>query len=140
MNYLLDTNVLCEPTRPKPDPGVLEWLTRADEDRLFISAVTLAEVQRGVSRLPQGARRERIQRWLEGDVVDRFGERILPVDGAVGVQWGQIMAKAEAQGRPMNSLDGFIAATAMVRDLSLVTRNDADFKDSVPRIVNPWSD
>jgi predicted nucleic acid-binding protein len=138
MNHLLDTNVLCEPTRLKPDRKVLEWLAAADEDRLYLSAVTLAEVQRGVARLPRGARRERIQHWLAHDVVERFGDRILPVDLAVGVQWGQLMAAAESLGRTMNSLDGFIAATAVVRDLILVTRNVPDFEDAVPRLVNPW--
>src|SRR5580704_10529444 len=67
VNYLLDANVICEPAKLKPDAGVLAWLAEGDEDRLHLSAVTLAEIQRGVSRLPPGARRGRIQRWLEGD-------------------------------------------------------------------------
>jgi len=138
VNYLLDTNVLCEPTRPAPDPGVLAWLAEVDEDRLHLSAVTLAEVQRGISRLPRGMRSERIGRWLARDVLDRFGDRILPVNQAVAVQWGQTMAEAESKGQTMNALDGFIAATAVVNDLTLVTRNDADFREAVARIVNPW--
>lgn len=139
MNYLLDTNVICEPSRQKPDPGVLAWLAEADEDCLHLSAVTLAEVQRGVSRLPQGARRERIQHWLERDVLERFGSRILPVDNPVAAKWGEIMAETESAGRPMNTLDGFIAATAVVGNFILVTRNVADFRNSVPELVNPWS-
>jgi predicted nucleic acid-binding protein len=139
VNYLLDTNVLCEPTKLKPNRRVLEWLALADEDRLFLSAVTLAEVQRGVSRLPSGGRRERIRRWLERDVVERFGVRILAVDNVVGLRWGEIMAEAESKGRTMSSLDGFIAATAVARDLTLATRNIADFKDAVPQLVNPWA-
>jgi predicted nucleic acid-binding protein len=140
VNYLLDTNVLCEPTRPKPDQAVLAWLARADEDRLHLSAVTLAEVQRGVSRLPVGVRRERIQHWLEDDILERFGDRIFPVDSSIAAQWGHLMADAESKGRPMNSLDGFIAATALVREMTLVTRNVADFGSSVPQILNPWLD
>ena len=138
MNYLLDTNVLCEPTKPKPNGRVMEWLAVTDEDRLYLSAVTLAEVQRGVSRMPSGVRRERIRHWLEHDVFERFGDRILSVDSAVGLQWGKIMAEAEVKGKAMSSLDGFIAATAVVRDLTLATRNVADFKDAVPQVVNPW--
>jgi predicted nucleic acid-binding protein len=138
VNFLLDTNVLCEPARLKPDPGVLGWLAEADEDRLHISAVTLAEVQRGVSRLPSGTRRDRIQRWLEGDVLERFGDRILPLDNAVAIKWGQIMAREESAGRTMNSIDGFIAATAVVGAFTLVTRNVSDFRNSVPKIENPW--
>lgn len=139
MNYLLDINVLCEPTRLKPDPSVLDWLARADEDRLHLSAVTLAEVHRGVSRLPEGSRRDRIQRWVESDVLDRFGARILPVDYSVAALWGRIMADAESAGRTMNSIDAFIAATAVIGDFTLVTRNVGDFRFSVPKVLNPWT-
>jgi toxin FitB len=139
VNYLLDTNVICEPARQKPDPGVLAWLAEADEDRIHLSAVTLAEVQRGVSRLPRGARREQIQRWLDNDVLERFGDRILPVDCSVAAKWGEIMAETESAGLTMSTLDGFIAATAVVGNFTLVTRNVADFKSSVPEIVNPWA-
>ena len=138
MNYLLDTNVICEPTRQKPDPRVLAWLDATDEDRLHLSVVTLAEVQRGVSRLPSGSRRDRIQRWLNNDVVERFGDRILPVDHVIAAKWGETMADAESTGRTMSTLDGFIAATAIVGDFALVTRNVADFGDSVREIINPW--
>jgi predicted nucleic acid-binding protein len=138
VNYLLDTNIICEPTRPRPDRAVLVWLAETDEDCLYVSAATLAEIQRGVSRLPRGNRRAGIQQWLDCDVLERFGDRILPVDHAVALRWGQIMAEAESSGRSMNPLDGFIAATAMARGLTLVTRNVGDFRDSVPQIVNPW--
>ena len=138
MNYLLDTNVVCEPARQTPDPGVIAWLAEADEDRLHLSAVTLAEVQRGVSRLPPGRLRERIQHWLSRDVLDRFGDRILPVDNSVAAKWGELMAAAESAGRAMSTLDGFIAATAVMGSFTLVTRNVADFATAVPQIVNPW--
>ena len=138
MNYLLDTNVLCEPAKPKPNERVLEWLAVADEDRIFLSTITLAEIQRGVSRLPQGARRERTRSWLEHEVMERFENRIFPVDNAVGLVWGRLMADAESSGRTMNSMDGFIAATAMARDLTLVTRNIPDFRGLVPHLLNPW--
>lgn len=103
-----------------------------------MSSVTLAEIQRGVSRLPPGARRQGIGRWIKEEVRERFGDRILPVDHAVAIEWGRLMAEAEARGRPMNSIDGFIAATALARDLTLITRNVADFGRSVPRLLNPW--
>ena len=139
MNYLLDTNVLCEPARQNPDSQVIAWLAEADEDRLHLSTVTLAEVQRGVSRLPQGRRREQIQQWLTRDVLDRFGDRILPVDNSVAAKWGELMAAAESAGRTMSTLDGFIAATAVAGGFALVTRNVADFATAVPQIVNPWN-
>jgi predicted nucleic acid-binding protein len=138
VNYLLDTNVICEPARLRPDSNVLAWLDAADEDRLHLSVVTLAEVQRGVARLPRGARRERIQHWLDNDVLERFDGRILPVDHRIAAKWGETMAKAESAGRTMSALDGFIAATAIVEDLALVTRNVTDFGVSVPVIINPW--
>ncbi|HVW22808.1 MAG TPA: type II toxin-antitoxin system VapC family toxin [Opitutaceae bacterium] len=138
MSYLLDTNVICEATRPRPDPAVMEWLAAAEEDCLYLSAVTLAEVQRGVSRLAPGTRRQGIQRWLDEDVRERFGDRILPLDDAVASAWGRLMAEIESKGRPMDSLDGFIAATARAHDLTVVTRNVADFSPSVSRVLNPW--
>jgi predicted nucleic acid-binding protein len=139
MNFLLDTNVVCEPTRARPELRVLSWLESTDEDRLHISAITLGEVQRGVSRLPRGRRRDQIQRWFDEELVERFAERILPVTESVGRRWGQVMADAESAGRSMSSIDGIIAATAIEGRLTLVTRKVRDFRDSVRDILDPWT-
>ncbi len=139
MNFLLDTNVVSEWIRPYPNPGVVAWLAEADEDRVFISVITLAELRQGIERLAAGKRRKRLNDWLEDELLVRFEHRIVPIDAAVADAWGRIVAHRETLGRPISAMDAFIAATAQVRKLTLATRNQADFAASVKDIVNPWS-
>ena len=138
MNFLLDTNVVSEWVRPRPDDGVMTWLAEADEDRVFISVVTLAELRHGIERLPSGARRDRLDAWLTSQVPDRFETRVLPVDAAIANAWGRIMTRGQATGRPVGTMDAFIAATAEQHNLTLVTRNLADFDVLGIQLVNPW--
>jgi predicted nucleic acid-binding protein len=138
MSFLLDTNVVSEPTKPRPDPGLASWLASVDEDQTFLSAVTLAEISFGIERRETGERRAKLERWLNGDVKVRFAGRILPVDEAVAEAWGKVVAARAALGRPIGLMDGFIAATALVSGLTLVTRNTADFENTVPALLNPW--
>ena len=100
MNFLLDTNIVSEWTRPRPDPGVVTWLAEADEDRVFISVVTLAELRHGIERMPDGARRARLDAWLSEQMKPRFEARILPVDEATAEIWGRVMgADSKPAGR-----------------------------------------
>lgn len=138
MTFLLDTNVVSEWVKPRPDPGVVAWLAQADEDRVFISVVTLAELRYGVERMDDGARRRRIDEWLRHDLPLRFEGRVLAIDDAVADAWGRVVAHREALGRPIGPVDAFIAATAQVHELALVTRNTQDFRSSVKALVNPW--
>lgn len=140
MNFLLDTNIVSEWTKPRPDSGVVAWLAEADEDRVFISVVTLAELRHGIERMPVGARRDRLDIWLTEQMVARFEARVLPVDAGTADGWGRIMARGQAKGRPLGTMDGFIAATAEQHDLTLVTRNVSDFDALGIRMINPWSD
>ena len=137
MSYLLDTNVVSEWTKPRPDPGVVAWLDTVDEDRVLLRVVTLAELRREIARLQPGARRTRLDEWLRHDLPLRFESRILPIDAAVGDAWGEIMASRDVLGRPMTAMDAMIAATARVHDLALITRNEADFSPTLEMIVNP---
>jgi toxin FitB len=139
MSYLLDTDIVSEWVKPRPDSGVVNWFETVDEDRVFISVVTLAELRYGVERMPSGARRRRLEEWLRDDLPLRFEGRVLPVDGPVADAWGKVVARSESSGRRMSAIDGFIAATAEVCGLALVTRNTADFQFSLNRVVNPWS-
>jgi toxin FitB len=139
LNYLLDTNLISEWIKPEPNRGVVTWTAEADEDRLFISVVTLAELRHGIDRLTAGRRRDRLDSWLQHDLPDRFGERVLPVTIDVADKWGRIVTKCEALGRPIGVMDAFIAATADVHKLAVVTRNESDFESAVASIVNPWS-
>jgi predicted nucleic acid-binding protein len=131
--------VVSEWTKPRPNPGVVEWLDQVSEDDVFLSVVTFAELRRGIERLPASARRKRLDEWLRSDLPIRFEGRIAPVDGAVADEWGRLVARREADGRPFNAMDALIAATAQVHELTLVTRNISDFKASLKSLLNPWT-
>lgn len=138
MRYLLDTNVVSEWTRPRPNPGVIEWLSQVDEDQVFLSVVTFAELRHGIERLPLGRRRRQLDEWLRGELALRFEGRIILIDGAIADEWGRLVARQEARGRPIAAMDGLIAATTQVHALTLVTRNATDFQVMVKSVLNPW--
>ena len=137
MSFLLDTNVVSEWVKPRPDAGLVAWLAEVDEDRVLLSVVTLAELRYGIARMAAGPRRARLETWLSEELPLRFEGRVLPVDDAVAHGWGELVAHREAAGRPLGVIDAFIAATAAVHGLTLVTRNVADFSGSV-EAINPW--
>ena len=139
MSFLLDTNVVSEWTKPRPNPGLVAWLARVDENEVFLSVVTFAELRRGIERLPGGARRRRLDEWLRGELPLQFESRIVGIDGAIADEWGRLVARREARGRAIQAMDALIAATAQVHGLTLVTRNTADFDESVESLLNPWT-
>jgi predicted nucleic acid-binding protein len=138
VSFLLDTNVVSEWVKTRPDPQVVAWLADVDEDAVFMSVVTFAELHHGIERLPAGRRRALLDQWLREELPLRFDGRVLSVDAAVANAWGAIVAQRERAGRPIGTMDAFLAATAEVHDLTLVTRNASDFKSSVKTIYNPW--
>jgi hypothetical protein len=138
MTYLLDTNVVSELSKPEPSAAVLRWLNAADESELFLSVVTLAELRHGVERLPTGARKRQLEHWLGIELADRFRDRWILVDGLIAEECGKLSARCEAVGRPIAPMDAFIAATAQVHRLELVTRNVSDFQSALRSVVNPW--
>jgi toxin FitB len=139
MTYLLDTNAISEWVRPQPDPGIARWLDEIDEDRTYLSVITLGEIRKGVDRLAGGRRRDRLEQWLAIELPDRFGERMLPVDVAIANEWGRLLASAERAGRPVDAVDALIAATAEMHDLKVVTRNVAHFQYLGVAVISPWS-
>ncbi len=110
-----------------------------DEDRVFLSVITLAELQRGVDLLPPGQKRDRLTAWLTGDLLDRFAGRLLDVTLDVAREWGTVCAQAQRAGTSLGAMDAFFAATARVRGLTLVTRNDTDFASAGIELLNPWT-
>lgn len=138
MSFLLDTNVLSEWVKPEPNAGVVAWLSLADEDRIFISVVTIAELRHGVERLPPSGRRDRLDVWLTEQLPARFEGRILQIDVDTATAWGRVMARGQAAGRPMSTMDAFIAATAESRSLTIVTRNVRDFEVTDLPVIDPW--
>jgi toxin FitB len=139
VSFLLDTNVVSEWTKPRPNPGLIKWLGQVEEDEVFLSVITFAELRHGIERLPTGQRRRQLDEWLRSELPRRFEGRIALVDGAVADEWGRLVARRAARGRPMQAMDGLIAATAQVHGLTLVTRNAADFESSVKSVLNPWT-
>jgi len=139
MSFLLDTNAVSEWTKARPNPGFIAWMEEVDEDRVFLSVVTLTELRYGIERMPAGKRRKQLQDWLENDLPQRFENRILSIDSAIADACGALVARRESRGRPMEAMDAFLAATAEIHGLTLVTRNDSHFRDTVPSPLNPWS-
>jgi predicted nucleic acid-binding protein len=135
--YLLDTNIISEVVRPAPSRSLLAWMAdRADED-LFVSALTIAEIRRGVLELPAGRERDRLDAWFSGPDGPSalFVGRVLPFDEAAGLIWARLMAEGTAAGRPRSALDTIIAATARANDCVIVTGNEKDFAGV--EVVNP---
>jgi predicted nucleic acid-binding protein len=125
--------------KERPNSGVLEWLSHANEDEVYVSVVTITELRYGVERLAAGKRRERLDSWLRKDLISRFEGRILPVDLQIADACGELLARRESMGRPIEARDAFIAATAEVHELTLVTRNTSDFELTLRTFVSPWS-
>jgi predicted nucleic acid-binding protein len=136
--YLLDTNVPSEFSRKRPDPRVVEWLKRQPATTLFLSAVTIGEIRKGLTVLPAGARRSELETWFNSDLLVWFRSRILPVNHAVADRWGVLDGECQLRGTPLNTADGMIAATALDYGLTLVTRNAKDFANLGVDIFNPW--
>jgi predicted nucleic acid-binding protein len=138
VSFLLDTNVVSEWVRPRPDEKLVAWLAEVDEEQVFISVVSFAELGRGVDLLPAGRRRDRLADWIADDLAARFDGRVVDVDRRVADAWGRIMARSQRAGRGLGSMDAFFAATAESHELTLVTRNVRDFDGVGIPLHNPW--
>ena len=112
MNFLLDTNVVSEYARPRPDPGVVAFLSSQNEDSQYLSVATVAELHGGVERMPAGATRDRLALWLSDGLLKRFDRRLVGIDAEIANTWGRLVIQAERAGRPMDVMDGWIAAAA----------------------------
>jgi len=139
VSFLIDTNVISEITRPIPDPRVVSFLHETDEDRMFISVITLGELRRGVALKEDGRTKSALDAWLRLDLRERFVGRIVDVTAEVADLWGELMATAKRQGTSLHAMDGFLAATALVHHKTLVTRNIKDFASFDVPLLNPWT-
>lgn len=133
--YLLDTNVVSEPSRRSPDPNVVAWLARASAWNAHISVLTIGEIEQGAARL--GDRGRRYVAWLQDSLLPHYDGRILPVDPAVAAAWGRLRGRHAAHGRTVPVIDSLLVATAIVHDLTLVTRNTRDMRDLGVAIIDP---
>ena len=136
--FLVDTNVLSELTRLKSDPQVEEWLNNADDEQLFLSVISLGEILKGITILPESRRRQQLQQWVEETLRPWFDGRILPITADIAGRWGILGGECQLRGRALTMADGLIAATALEHDLTVVTRNVRDFAHLGVGILNPW--
>ncbi len=134
MKYLVDANVLSEPTRPEPRPAVIDWLRR-NERSLAVDPIILGELRYGILLLPRSARRRRLERWFDDGVLRL---RCIPWEAATGLRWAELLARLRAKGRPMPVKDSLIAATALVNRLTVVTRNVSDFENAGCPVIDPY--
>ncbi len=139
MNYLLDTCLLSELYKTAPNAGVADWITQTDENRLFISTLSLGEIQKGIGKLDSGKRKTSIQEWLDRNLIIRFSGQMLSVDQDVALEWGLLCAAMEAKGKPAPVIDSLLGATAITHNLVIVTRNEKDFQKLPVKTLNPWA-
>lgn len=139
MNYLLDTCVISEYTRREPNKKIIQWVDELDESCLFLSAITIGEIKKGIELLPTDSRRKQaLAMWLNNELLKRFSGRIYPVTVEVMLHWGSLYARLETSGQTVSTLDSLIAATALSHHAVLVTRGEDHFRPTEVEIANPW--
>ena len=139
MKYLLDTCLISEMVKKEPNPAVVSWLDEEDEQKLFLSVLNLGELQKGISKLPDGAKKDELQAWVALDLVERFAGRILEIDLETALCWGRLQGEAEQAGEKLPVMDSLIAATAAAHGLVVVTRKVRDMERCQARVFNPWA-
>lgn len=136
--FLLDTNIISELVKPKPEANVTEWVENTDESLLYLSVLTLGEIRRGIAALPQSRRRATLEAWLDKDLRTRFEDRILAVDQEVADRRGLLTAAARNNGIVLPVIDGLLAATALAHNLTLVTRDTGQIPSMGVAVFHPW--
>lgn len=141
--FLLDTNVISELVKTKPNTKVIRWIDATAESLLHLSVLTLGEIRKGIASLPDSAlnsaRRIKLEAWLDGDLALRFSGRILSIDQAIADRWGRLAGGAGARRSPLPVIDGLLAATALHHDLTLVTRDTAHLRETGVAFFDPWN-
>ena len=135
MKYLVDANVLSEPTRTAPHAGAVKWL-RENEHDIAVDPVVLGELKFGILLLPRGKRRARLEEWFDSGVTRLL---CLPWEAETGLRWAELLARLRASGRAMPIKDSLIAATALVHNLVVATRNRADFEKAGVGVIDPFA-
>lgn len=135
MSYLIDTNILSELRRQRPDARVVAWMLSRPRQSLYLSVLSLGEIRKGIEGVTNATFRQTLTDWLEVELPNYFVGRLLGIDAQVANCWGRVQASA---GRTLPAIDGLLAATALQHDLTLVTRNTRDFAGLNLRLINPW--
>ncbi len=140
MNLLLDTCVISELLKPQPNESVVKWIDEQREEQLFLCTITIGELSNGIYRLEASVRRSRYEQWFFGELIPRFGTRILVPDTDTMITWGKVTAKLQSIGYSLPAMDIIVAAIAIHNEMALVTRNSKDFERTNVSLVNPWID
>ncbi len=135
MKYLIDTNVISELVKAIPNNEVYLWFNSIPNSDLYLSVLTLGEIRKGVSKIQDASKREKIRIWLEYDLPTWFNGRILSIDVDIANRWGVLQNQCN---KPLPAIDSLIAATALHFDLIMVTRNIQDFQYPGLEFLNPW--
>jgi predicted nucleic acid-binding protein len=136
--FLLDTNVVSELVKPKPNPKVAQWVRATNESLLYLSVLTLGEIRKGITSLPDSARRVKLEAWLNGELALRFSGRILAIDQAIADRWATLSGGASARQAPLPVVDGLLAATALEHNLTFVSRDTQHLAATRVPFFDPW--
>ena len=138
MNYILDTNVISELVATQPDPNVTRWIENMDPQAVYLSVITIGEIKKGIAKMPDSRRKTVLEEWLIDDLLVRFQDHLLPLDTAVMLVWGSLIARLETIGKSLPAIDSLLAATTLQSGYTLVTRNVGDFEPAGVSLLNPW--
>jgi len=138
MKALLDSCVISELISKKPNPKVVEFVDSLDLDDVYLSVITIGEIVKGIEKLSRSRRKADLQAWLKDDLLIRFEGNVVALDIDILIEWGVLTAQLESTGRTMPAIDSLIAATALSKKMTLVTRNVSDFEETNVDILNPW--
>jgi len=138
VKYLLDTCVVSELIRSTANENVVSWMENVNEEDLYLRVLTLGEIEKGIEKAIDVKRKRTLQLWVENDLKQRFEGRIIAIDLNIAVKWGATQGMAELLGKPMPTIDGLIAISALVNNCIVVTRNVSDMEQSTVEILNPW--
>ena len=139
MKYLLDTNIISELIATSPNQKVINYLLELNEEDLYLSVITIGEIQAGIEKLAKSKKKEQLSNWLENDLLHRFKNRIVTIDIEIMLQWGAINSKLKSIGKPLPIMDSLIGATAQSKNFTLLTRNEKDFQNLDIEIINPFN-
>ena len=138
MNYLIDTNVISELIAKQRDRQVVEWLQTVDDQRMYLSIITIGELRKGLDLMVASRRKQQLEQWYRYELLIQFKPNIIPIDLRVIEVWGEMMAALQKKGRILPLADALIAATALAHNLTIATRNVKDFVGAGVSVFNPW--
>lgn len=139
MNYLLDTCVISELIKDNPEKKVVKWINKTNEESLFLSVISIGELQKGVSKLGTSKRKEKLNSWIENELLERFSRRIIGINVKIARKWGEVFALGEKNGKKIPVIDALLGASALFYNLTVATRNIRDIEKTGVSIFNPWT-